>query len=1217
MKNIDNLLEKIIGISNNDSDIISKAANIKNENYSPDSLNSIASLLLDKGYYEYAEKIYDALLELSPTSSSAMYNKGLAIFNLGQYEKSISVFEQVINLNKDYIAEAYTSKATALEYLKRPEDAKQFYDLATNEYSARIQKLTDEAQSLQKSGDYIESINYVKQILTLEPNNKDGLYLKSFALFNLGRYEESIPAFEKYIENDPDNINVLSHYGRAYLSLNKNDDALKIFNKVIEMDPKNSDAMYYRGLSLYNLHQYSKAAESFEEARNFNPQNSDALTKLHDIYSNYLFERGEALKISKLLDKSTFENKAALVEDLIKTKNYEEAIKHAKAIEEEIPYQQTEGQCIIRFLLLAAYLLKGNFRKGIIELNKFFEYYTGIGDTGFKIRDIWSFRGLTDYIENGNADKKSKDIMTNILKLLTGVEHKERVLARMNNILADSNVKIGQENQRVKKIYIPITSAAIIIVILSISIYYWNMQYNCSKLDLPLVVLDVNEPNDLTLDPKTQTVYVQSSTGKISKITCKEYQPSEVPLEIPAGSFDYGTYAFAPIPAGSFDYLTHAFAPHDDDLVVYVVNSKNNTISVYNSKNGPVKLVKVGERPTSIAADPSTGLVYVAYSKNNTISVYNSKNNSVGGPVEVRERPTSIAADPSTGLVYVVNSKNNSISVYNSNSKSVGTVPVPAGAYLSQPTSIAVNPSTHLAYVAIGKNYDKILVINGLDKKISGSVNVGPNDAGTPKSISIGNNKIYVANSKSNTISVIDGINHTIINTIATPNVSPADIEIVPKLDTLYIATKDNNGQVYLINNPASYRSNIGFSLLQVGDGPTGIAADPSTGLVYVANSKDNTISVYNSKNGSVGKPVEVGEGPTGIAADPSTGFVYVANSKDNTISVYNSKNGSIGKPVEVGDGPTSIAVDNSTGLVYVANSKDNTISVYNSKNGSVETMNAGTDPKQGPTGIAVGPNSKNNTISVYNSKNGSVETMNAGTDPKQGPTGIAVDPSTHLIYVIRSENDSIAVMNKTNNNTLVELNKEFVGEHPEQVVVDAENDRVYVSNSKGDNITILSLKSLGVRNNESAILGNISSSDNPIGFALDRTRNDLIVANRGIDTISVIKLNPVYESEPRREIMSKIESIPNLTCNMNTCAGQSQESLAALESQGKKLGELDSNIDSPHGGHPHSVAMDNDTLYVTNYDHNTILIKNMSEESRAQEMGALMAPPKVGQIGR
>ena len=51
------------------------------------------------------------------------------------------------------------------------------------------------------------------------------------------------------------------------------------------------------------------------------------------------------------------------------------------------PYQDAEKQLLVRFLSISSYLLKGDFDKGVDELQQFSKYYSGMGAQQFKIND--------------------------------------------------------------------------------------------------------------------------------------------------------------------------------------------------------------------------------------------------------------------------------------------------------------------------------------------------------------------------------------------------------------------------------------------------------------------------------------------------------------------------------------------------------------------------------------------------------------------------------------------------------------------------------------------------------------------------------------------------------------------------------------------------------------------------------------------------------------
>jgi 6-phosphogluconolactonase len=145
---------------------------------------------------------------------------------------------------------------------------------------------------------------------------------------------------------------------------------------------------------------------------------------------------------------------------------------------------------------------------------------------------------------------------------------------------------------------------------------------------------------------------------------------------------------------------------------------------------------------------------------------------------------------------------------------------------------------------------------------------------------------------------------------------------------------------------------NSGLNYLEkdlTGANPYSVAVDPTADYVYVTNKSDGTVSAYSydpaAAAGSIltrlaDSPYDVGNGPTGIAINPSGHFLYVTNSADNTVSAFtiDSSTGaltSVGPPVATGNlsgnpsQPMDVKVDPSSQFVYVANYGDNSVSAF------------------------------------------------------------------------------------------------------------------------------------------------------------------------------------------------------------------------------------------------------------------------------------------------
>ncbi|MGH9977464.1 MAG: hypothetical protein ACRD8Z_16775, partial [Nitrososphaeraceae archaeon] len=133
---------------------------------------------------------------------------------------------------------------------------------------------------------------------------------------------------------------------------------------------------------------------------------------------------------------------------------------------------------------------------------------------------------------------------------------------------------------------------------------------------------------------------------------------------------------------------------------------------------------------------------------------------------------------------------------------------------------------------------------------------------------------VYVANGESNTVSVINPANNTVIKNIT---VGAYPISITTSMNAVYVANGESN--TVSVINPAN---NTVIKNITVGASPGSIYGFGDT--IYVANGESNTVSVINQTNNTVIKNIKVGANPGSIYGFGDT--IYVANSDSNTVSV-------------------------------------------------------------------------------------------------------------------------------------------------------------------------------------------------------------------------------------------------------------------------------------------------------------------------------------------
>jgi YVTN family beta-propeller protein len=216
-------------------------------------------------------------------------------------------------------------------------------------------------------------------------------------------------------------------------------------------------------------------------------------------------------------------------------------------------------------------------------------------------------------------------------------------------------------------------------------------------------------------------------------------------------------------------------------------------------------------------------------------------------------------------------------------------------------------------------------------------------------------NKIYVANSGSDNVIVIDGDsgNRTDIRV----GKSPSSIAVNPITNTIYV-THNYNDEVNVIE--ASTNKNQTYHV-GVGKIPFAIAVNPITNNIYVAErGLDNVMEIDDV--GDISN-IPVGGHPTSIAVNPNTNKIYVVNSNADTVTVIDgSTDTKEAHDIHVGEYPSAIAVNPNTNKIYVVNSNADTVTVIDGDTNKNET-----DIHVGKTPEAIGVNPNENTIYVAN----------------------------------------------------------------------------------------------------------------------------------------------------------------------------------------------------------------------------------------------------------
>jgi DNA-binding beta-propeller fold protein YncE len=474
-----------------------------------------------------------------------------------------------------------------------------------------------------------------------------------------------------------------------------------------------------------------------------------------------------------------------------------------------------------------------------------------------------------------------------------------------------------------------------------------------------------------------------------------------------------------------------------------VAISSSGTIYISDSDNNRIRVVYANGTIQTFAGNGQQG-----YSGDGSLAIEAQLNipNGIALSSGIGSSLVLYIADTMNFVVRVVNVNNGIIDTFAGNgSKSYGGDGGPAtSASIGLPFGVAVSSNTGLVYIT---DYlycvVRVVYTNGTIDTFAGNGQIGSGGDGGPATSASFSSPWGIAVSSNEEVYIADSFNNVIRCVI--------------------------NGTIHTFagNSILGYSGDGGLATDAQLNNPTGVAVS-STGLVYIADQRNQRIRIVNSSTGIINTFAGDGSAdyngdsipatsaglydPTGVAISSVTGEIYIADTGNNRIREVLINNiiatvaggggqGYSGDNVPAIDSelnyPNSIALSSSNGNLYIADTNNNRIRiVYN--NGTIDTLagngisgysgdgGVATSAKlDGPTGVAVSSNNEvyisdtNNCLIRKVLLNGTIisfaGTLNAYSYGGDG--GPATNASLNLpLGIVLSSSDSLYIADSLNN---------------------------------------------------------------------------------------------------------------------------------------------------------------------------------------------------------
>jgi len=316
----------------------------------------------------------------------------------------------------------------------------------------------------------------------------------------------------------------------------------------------------------------------------------------------------------------------------------------------------------------------------------------------------------------------------------------------------------------------------------------------------------------------------------------------------------------------------------------YITNGGSNTVTVLDLVNlRQERVLRVGDSPTGIAANPTRNEIYAVNTSSNSVSVLDAEKNAVVATIPVHSKPYFIEIDAKGERAYVANSGSNNVSVID----------------LAARREIAV---------------------------------VGAGEAPGMARISPDGKSLVVSNRASASVTIIDPQAYK-VRSVFSGCPTATYVVILPDSSKAFIAC--SGGHQVMVIALARLDSPIGsehvdhlLAFLDVGQTPVHLALKPDGGEIFVSNFDSDTISEIATQANEVGGAYLVGAHPAEaiVSADNST--LWISKFNTGSIEVYSIDDGKTINTVHVGDGPDALAFSAEGHLLLAADARSNDVSV-------------------------------------------------------------------------------------------------------------------------------------------------------------------------------------------------------------------------------------------------------------------------------------------------
>ncbi len=236
-----------------------------------------------KGEYKSSEKAFKKAIKIDKNRFTSYNNLGNLYSIQGKYELSIAQYQKAVIIKSDYL-DARLNLISDLLNLNLLEKASENLKKIGTSSKTNLRVLECRALIKIKRKEYSVAIEYLKEILKVDPRNVSALQNIASCFKYLGHNDKAIEVLEQAILISPKNASLFHNLAGAYADIGETEKAEEKYRMAVKIDPSNVEHHHWLSSHLWKYGKRNEFDKSYTQFLTIKPNDINIRLALADKY---------------------------------------------------------------------------------------------------------------------------------------------------------------------------------------------------------------------------------------------------------------------------------------------------------------------------------------------------------------------------------------------------------------------------------------------------------------------------------------------------------------------------------------------------------------------------------------------------------------------------------------------------------------------------------------------------------------------------------------------------------------------------------------------------------------------------------------------------------------------------------------------------------------------------------------------------------------------